>query len=295
MTVEKVTFLNSLKSDLPRKKDLIKEGDDHIRNIKASLKLTFPNFNSRITVSSEALNSLTKLVSVDTDTNTLKVAGPVQVTDYVSESYKYPLDMGGNQIKNVGAPTEAGDVVTLGALGSTALTAFYPVGAIWMTTTPPKDGNGNDVKNGNPNLLFGGTWNYTDCQGRVLIGVGTLADGSGSPARTFTSGQIGGAYTHKLLTSEMPIHTHGVGSLQVSVAANGNHSHTVYSSYDDGGRAHHIGHGSQQIGWTTRDTSVSGSHTHSATISGTLGNAGGDQPHNIMQPYYAVYIWRRTA
>lgn len=289
MTVEKVTFLNSLKSDLPRNKDLIKEGDDHIRNIKACLKLTFPNFNSRVTVSSEALNSLTKLVTVNADDGTLKINGPVQVADYISESYQYPLDMGKNQIKNVGAPTEDGDVVTLGSLGATALTAFYPVGAIWMTTTAPSNPKGD------PNKLFGGTWNYTDCQGRVLIGVGTLADGSGSPSRTFSAGQTGGAFTHKLLTSEMPIHTHGVGSLQVSVATAGNHTHTVFSSYDDNGRAHHIGHGSQQIGWTTRDTSVSGAHTHSATISGTLGNAGGDQPHNIMQPYYAVYIWRRTA
>ena len=33
--------------------------------------------------------------------------------------------------------------------------------------------------------------------------------------------------------------------------------------------------------------------THSHSVS--LNNTGGNKSHNIMQPYYPVYMWRRTA
>lgn len=284
MTVEAVTFINSLNSALPRNSDLIKEGDDHIRNIKAALKLTFPNFNSRINVSSDALNALTRVVTVDTDTSTLNIAGPVKVA--ASTNNANPLNMGGNKITNVGTPTSANDVVTLGTLGLAAAASIFPVGSVWMNSRNDKD----------PNTLFPGTtWTKEAFQGRVLVGAGTLADGSGTAARTFTVGQMGGAYSHQLSVSEMPIHTHGIGSLSVSISSSGAHSHLILNSYLDRGNSHHIGHGSQEIGGTNRQTEVGGAHTHSATVSGQIGNSGGGAAFDIIQPYVAVNIWNRTA
>ena len=36
---------------------------------------------------------------------------------------------------------------------------------------------------------------------------------------------------------------------------------------------------------------VNATHSHTVTIS----NTGSSQSHNIMQPYIAIYIWKRTA
>lgn len=43
MTIESVTYISDLNSANPAAGDAKSEGDDHIRNIKASLKTTFPN------------------------------------------------------------------------------------------------------------------------------------------------------------------------------------------------------------------------------------------------------------
>ena len=49
MTVESVTYINDLDVNNPSGGDSISEGDDHIRNIKKSIKNTFPNVNEPVT------------------------------------------------------------------------------------------------------------------------------------------------------------------------------------------------------------------------------------------------------
>ena len=44
-------------------------------------------------------------------------------------------------------------------------------------------------------------------------------------------------------------------------------------------------------GQYTNYTNTTGAHTHSITIN----NTGGSGTHNNMQPYIAIYIWKRTA
>ena len=92
--------------------------------------------------------------------------------------------------------------------------------------------------------------------GRALVGASTPE--STNPEWTKIVGGIYGNYTHQLTVAEMPKH---------------NHSVTVMASKDD----------------------YSGSSGNRFTEGGNTGDAGGDQPHNNVQPSIVVNIWRRTA
>jgi hypothetical protein len=109
-----------------------------------------------------------------------------------------------------------------------------------------------------PKSHFGfGTWERY-AAGRALVGVNP-ADSDFS-----TTGKTGGAKTHTLTVSEMPSHTH-----PISTGGGGNASQTVGQLID--GVSEGIG--------ILKPTNL----------------AGGGQPHNNLQPYVSVNIWRRIA
>ena len=109
-----------------------------------------------------------------------------------------------------------------------------------------------------PSTLIGGTWERFG-NGRVLVGVDeTDSDFS-------TSNKTGGAKTHTLTIAEIPSHTHG----QV-VTANDTGS-AIRRDHDSDGLSD-----AYPQGVTTQPT-------------------GGGESHNNLQPYVAVYMWRRTA
>lgn len=80
---------------------------------------------------------------------------------------------------------------------------------------------------------------------------------------TYSNGSIGGEATHKLTIEEMPSHTH-----RYNLAYGGNDP------------AKGFNYGNTLAG--VFDKAFSGS-------------SGGDQAHNNMPPYLAVYIWKRVA
>lgn len=107
-----------------------------------------------------------------------------------------------------------------------------------------------------PATLFGfGTWS------RILGQFLLAADG-----RTYVTGTTGGEATHTLTESEMPTHTHDIegGATNVIAWVGANNGNYGLAS-----------------GKTVRGRSIL--------------DAGGGQPHNNMPPYYAVYMWERTA
>jgi microcystin-dependent protein len=118
------------------------------------------------------------------------------------------------------------------------------------------------------------TFNLPDLRGRVPLGAGT---GPGLSARVV--GNASGTETHQLSVDEMPSHGHNVVDNQ--------HSHNM--NWSKFGAAT----GNLQ---TLVPPSVAGEGSQASNLapaSISLGNAGGNLPHNNMQPFLVMnYIIR---
>ena len=107
-----------------------------------------------------------------------------------------------------------------------------------------------------PASIYGGTWELI--KDKFLLGCGD----------TFILGATGGEINHTLTADELA-----------------EHSHTYYRD--------------KLFVWDNTDLGDSSYNNvsiveHGATTS-TVGVTGGNQPHNNMPPYIAVYIWHRIA
>lgn len=159
---------------------------------------------------------------------------------------------------------------------------IYPVGSIYMS-----------VNSTSPADLFGGTWD-TMPAGRVL-----LAQGESQWGTTYTAGSTGGEATHLLTPEEMPRHKHD------AVANNENISGTAYLQMGNGvsiatgsttGVFSAIGSGTVEgygSGSRSGTNGLKFNSTHTPTIS--ISYTGADTAHNNLQPFIAVFMWRRTA
>lgn len=110
----------------------------------------------------------------------------------------------------------------------------------------------------NPNTVWGGTWEQT-ASGRCLIGAND----------SYPLGSMGGEATHTLTIQELPQHSHGI--------------------YGADSRSGNIT--VPQPRFTYKDKGQTTSY-----ISGIMGTelTGNNNAHNNMQPYLAVYMWKRT-
>lgn len=138
---------------------------------------------------------------------------------------------------------------------------IYPIGRIIYTTNAA-----------NPSTyLGGGTW--TQIEDVFLLAAGN----------TYAAGSTGGEAEHTLTDSEIPMHSH--------------------PTYNGSGWAYFEVHRSGTAARTqVAASSSSGKYTFTATTSSDIqwpynasGTSGGDEPHNNMPPYLAVYVWTRTA
>ena len=141
--------------------------------------------------------------------------------------------------------------------GKTLLNLIYPVGSIYMS-----------VSSTSPATFLGGTW--VQIKDTFLLASGT----------TYAAGATGGEATHTLTKNELPAHYH-------DVVDNSNTAH-VYTSakgvVTSGGT------------WAARLTSNYGAvDISNETYRLSTTSTGGNQPHNNMPPYLAVYVWKRTA
>lgn len=104
--------------------------------------------------------------------------------------------------------------------------------------------------------LFNGNNDTPDAKGRVRVTVGSTVNPLSGEVTTFTHGELGGEAKHKLTVSEMPSHNHGVNTN----AQNGRSDNA-----------------------NDRDVMIPGNGNK------TTSSSGGDQSHNNLQPYIAVY------
>jgi microcystin-dependent protein len=132
----------------------------------------------------------------------------------------------------------------------------------------------------------GSTFNLPDLRQRVPVGVGT----------GFARGQTGGSQTHTLTVNEMPSHSHTTTPHNHSVT-DPSHSHGTYAEGNFGFKNEGTsGSGVEPVYvfespvGTQYDQIVSSETTgisiDNATV--TVGNTGGGQPHNNMQPYIVL-------
>ena len=112
-----------------------------------------------------------------------------------------------------------------------------------------------------PATLFGGTWEALPA-GYTLIAQGSGTDSFGS--FTYTAGQKYGERKHQLTTDEMPSHYHTIDRAETG---NGQREYIPFAS----------------------DTGVQARRPEA------IHSAGGNEPHNNIQPSISAYGWKRTA
>jgi hypothetical protein len=61
MSLESATYISGLNVNNPTIRDGVSQGDDHLRLIKSTIKTTFPNIDSEVTVDEDSLNQATLL------------------------------------------------------------------------------------------------------------------------------------------------------------------------------------------------------------------------------------------
>lgn len=164
------------------------------------------------------------------------------------------------------------------------LNMIYPVGSIYMAA------NETD-----PGTLFGGTWEQI--KDKFLLSAGD----------TYVNGATGGSATKNLqhahttqatTLTQAQIPNYEIGYIPDNVPAN-------HAAWNNGGisgtgrvktssqvlpkEATITPSGNQSYGWTIKTNGGGGSHSH-----GNTGN-GLSTTQDIMPPYLAVYVWKRTA
>lgn len=156
-----------------------------------------------------------------------------------------------------------------------------------------------------PASFIGGTWERVE--GEFIMGASSA----------YPVGTTGGSATHTQTVAEMPSHNHsgstgsaGSHSHSAWTGGAGGHSHTVSAAVTQKHEVSKLGvggaDGSGTYGYAfssgTATTSWVGDHTHGVgmneagahTHTVSIGSTGSGQAMNILNPYYALYIWVRV-
>ena len=148
----------------------------------------------------------------------------------------------------------------------------YPVDSIFISTS-----------NADPATIYGGTWTAFGA-GRTLVGVGTGTD-SNSESKVFnTSEATAGEYNHTLSQAEIN-HNHFV------VDGDGGSNRGLETTGDGSGGGSGFDSSANSFGFSNSNRLYSDLYTdNNRNITGETVT-----PHNNIQPYITVYMWKRTA
>ena len=127
----------------------------------------------------------------------------------------------------------------------------------WLDKVYPIGSIYKSVDNTSPEELFGGAWMPWG-QGKVPVGVDSNDNDFSGVEKT------GGEKTHVLTVQEMPTHKHN------------------FSYADDNGTA------------GIYDTFIYNNYRQARLIDNAMAETGNSQPHNNLQPYETLYMWKRV-
>lgn len=127
----------------------------------------------------------------------------------------------------------------------------------WLDKVFPIGSIYKSVDSTSPEELFGGAW-MTWGQGKVPVGVDSNDNDFSGVEKT------GGEKTHVLTVQEMPTHKHN------------------FSYADDNGTA------------GIYDTFIYNNYRQARLIDNAMAETGNSQPHNNLQPYETLYMWKRV-
>jgi len=168
--------------------------------------------------------------------------------------------------------------------------AAWPVGSVFIS-----------VVSTNPATLFGfGTW-AAIAAGRVLVGL----DSGDTDFDTVE--ETGGAKTHTLTAAEIPAHTHVQDSHNHTQDAH-NHTQDSHTHVITELRDATTGGATTSIAVTTDTSSTLGTKVTGGRVATNQAatavnqaatavnqNTGGGGAHSSVQPYFVVFMWKRTA
>lgn len=177
-------------------------------------------------------------------------------------------------------PAQRGDTISRDDLVAFVLEAVYPIGAIYISEN-----------NTSPATLFGGTWEQiTDT---FLLAAGssyTAASTGGAASVSYTP--AGSVQNHKLTTSEMPKHSHGLNSHKHSYtyptgSTGGNNGNTGSTTINFSNGYADICAGSRYIDFrfkskgfnSTNGVEVGSNYYATTSYHGTAVELGGSQDH----------------
>ena len=183
-----IQFINSLDAANPLAIDPLSQADEHIRNIKSSIKTTFPYVTGEVTATHTDLNTKPAMIS---DGSTPSLASGISAAEVKTlVGITDPAITTDGSTPSLASGISADEVVAL--LG----TSLYPVGSVYTSVVATS-----------PATYFGGTWAAFGA-GKVLVGIDS------SDTSFDTVEETGGAKTHTLTVDEIPSHTHEFTAMQ---------------------------------------------------------------------------------
>lgn len=153
--------------------------------------------------------------------------------------------------------------------------AAWPIGAVYIS-----------VNSTSPASLFGGTWSAI-ATGRMLVGV------DASDAAMDTVEETGGAKTKTIAATNLPNHTHPAGGLTTQGA--GAHNHDIDRSAAAGSGGLVVRGTATSAVKNTSPIDAAVNHTHVVVGSTDTQNGTTGVAMDVMNPYFTVYMWKRTA
>ena len=182
--------------------------------------------------------------------------------------------------------TKTRQVIDAGMVTDEAVLEARPVGSLYLSASSQ-----------NPSSIFGGSW--TAVKGRTLVGAGSTKDAR-NETRSFQANTSSGEFNCLLTQSQMAEHKHS------SWGEAYNEIENVCVEYNGGYWNGHryiptcTKYETKQTSWLFGIDTARGKSNRGSDGSDTNNYfnytepKGGNKPHNNMQPYKAIYIWRRT-